>query len=242
MSGISAITAIINQAAEQVASTARLALTPPASGQVRLYTADAVFVAIRNGEVDRSGGVGGWQQSARVLRPDADWWKNTPKDIAGIPLMLDIDELPGAPLEQRLTALRSMGQPDESGQPPAVSVDGDAPMCAGIAWKIDDVALGAALYRPDAPTRLRRVELTVQLSSLDEADAVEKVTVKRTRSSATKRRRRVIHSRQGDTLRAIAVRQLGSSGQYTKIREWNPKLKKIDPDAPLRVNTKVVLK
>lgn len=202
----------------------------------------AALTLIRNGDLDISGLVGGWQQSERMLLEDADWWKSSPKGAISAPLMLDIDAVGGPSLERRLTVLYSMGQPVDEDDPPGLRLFGDVPApLRQLTWKMDDVKLAAALYREEAISELRRLELTVELSTLAVATGVTGVTVKRTRDSKGKRRRRTISARKGDTLRAIAVRQLGSSGDYKKIRDWNPKLKHLDPDAPLRAGTKVVL-
>jgi hypothetical protein len=219
-------------------------VTPPRSGMVKLVSAAAASLTlIRNGDIGGGGGVGGWQGSERVLREDADWWKSTPKATRSIPCLLDIDAIGGPSLERRLEVLYAMGRPvDDESDPPAIRLYGDVdPIARARRWKLDDIQLGAELFLEDSPTELRRQELTLELSTYAPAPGVSRTTVKRTRDSKGKRRRRTISARKGDTLRAIAVRQLGSSGDYKLIRSWNPKLKRVDPDAPLRAGTKVVL-
>jgi hypothetical protein len=223
--------------------TPAAALEPPRSGMVKLVSENgSALTLIRNGDIDGSGGVGGWQSSERVLREDADWWKSLPKITRSIPCLLDVDALGGPSLERRLEVLFAMGAPDDDDDPPPLRVLGDIdPIAKARRLKIDDIRLAAQLFREDDPSALRRQELTLELSSFTESRGVSRVTVKRTRDSHGKRRRRTIIARRGDTLRAIAVRQLGSSGDYKLIRSWNPKLKRVDPDAPLRAGTKVVL-
>lgn len=218
-------------------------VTPPRSGMIKLVSATgASLTLIRNGDLDGGGGVGGWQDSERVLREDADWFKSTPKGTRSVPCLIDLDAIGGPSLERRLEVLYSMGRPDGDDDPPAIRLYGDIdPIARRLKWKIDDIKLGAELFREEATDELRRQELTLELSTFAEARGVSKVTVRRTRDSKGKRRRRTISAKRGDTLRAIAVRQLGSSGDYKLIREWNPKLKHTDPDAPLRAGTKVVL-
>lgn len=229
--------------AQWEAALARTHPAPPRSGLIKVVCATgAQLTLIRNGDIDGSGGVGGWQTSERVLREDADWWKSIPKSTRTLPCLLDIDATGGPSLERRLQVLYAMGQPDGENDPPPVRLLGDVdPIARAARWKLDDIKLGAELFREDSPTELRRQELTLELSTYSPARGVSQVSVKRTRDSSGKRRRRTISARAGDTLRAIAVRQLGSSGDYKLIRSWNPKLKRVDPDAPLRAGTKVVL-
>jgi hypothetical protein len=218
-------------------------VTAPRSGMIKLVAATgAQLTLIRNGDIDGSGGVGGWQTSERVLREDADWWKSIPKATRSVPCLLDIDGIGGPSLERRLEVLYAMGQPVDDDDPPAIRLYGDIdPFARARRWKLDDIHLAAQLFLEDDPAALRRQELTLELSTWAPARGVSRVTVKRTRDSHGKRRRRTIRAHTGDTLRGIAVRQLGSSGDYKLIRSWNPKLKRVDPDAPLRAGTAVVL-
>lgn len=215
----------------------------PQSGMIRLTSRRGTEITIiRNGDIDRSGGVGGWQQSERYLREDADWWKSYPKPTVSIPGLLDIDAQPApGSIEQRLNTLYGMGHTHGDAHPPGIRLAGDAPHCTHLTWKLDDIRLGAALYQPEHPSRLRRIEFTLELSKLTLPDPVGPVSVKRTRTHG-RRRRRTIHAHRGDTLRAIAVRELGKSNEYKQLRDWNPKLKRVDPDQPLRPGTPIVLR
>jgi hypothetical protein len=217
--------------------------TPP-SGTVKLAASNRTQITmILTGPPDRAGNVGGWETSERVLRPAADWWKTQTKGTISLPCMLDIDALKRSPsLEDRLHLLYRMGQSVAGQDPPAIRLFGDVPAAHKQTWKLDNISLGDRLFRPDMPTALRRQELTVELSELVQATGVEKVSVKRTRDDAGKRRRRNIRTRRGDTLRAIAVRQLGASSEYRHIQDWNPKFKHTDPDAPLRTGLLVTLR
>lgn len=219
----------------------------PAAPEIRELLAatlplNAEVTLILVGPPDRDGSVGGWQTLERPYLPDAAWFKSTPGGTISLPCLLDVDELPGASLEDRLDLLYAMGTPlDEGEDPPGLRLYGDVPTARAQTWKLDNISLGARLFRPDAPRLLRRQELTLDLSDLEEITGVEKVRVKRTRGRGGKRRRRTIRVRNGDTLRAIAVRELGSSGAYEQIRKANKKLKRTDPDAPLRVGMEIVL-
>lgn len=232
--------------AQWTAALRRTHPDPPRSGMVRLLAETGTqLTLIIIGDIDRSGGVGGWAQSERMLVPDADYFKSTPKDALSIPCALDLEEVGGPSLERRLDVLYGMGGPvdsDDGYQPPAIRLLGDVPTCRTQRWKLDDVKLGKLRFRRDAPDELRAIEVTLDLTTLNIGEPIGPVRIKRTRAStAGKRRQRTITARQGDTLRAIAVRQLGTSGQWTRLREWNPRLKRVDPDVPLKAGTHLVL-
>lgn len=216
--------------------------TPPRSGMVRLTASTgARLTLIVMGDPDRSGSVGGWQVSERAVGQETSWWRGTPSGTYSAPCALDLDEVGGPSIERRLEVLYGMGQPGEDDEPPIIRLSGDAPMCKTQDWKIDDIRLTGRLFRDDDPQALRRQELTLELSTIRVAEGVERVRIRATRENG-KRRQRTIAARKGDTLRSIAVRQLGSSSEWQNIRVWNRRLRKIDPDSPLRPGTRIVLK
>lgn len=217
----------------------------PPSGMIRVTGPRGLTVVlIVMGDPDRSGGVGGWEQSERMGRVAADWWKMPGKPTASWPLLLDADALPGEKsVDDRLRTLYLLGQKHRDDPPPGVRLSGDVPaQDRRITWKIDDITLGARLYEPGFERALRRVAVTLAVSSLNDVDVLEEVSVRPTRGRGGKRRARQVRATAGDTLRGIAVRELGSSGEWAKLREWNPRLKKVDPDEPLRRGTRVALK
>jgi hypothetical protein len=215
------------------------------AGEVRIQSVDDAFLYVNlllSGAPDRGGGVGGWEVSERVLRPPADWWRAQPKSTISLPCMLDIHEQEGPSLETRLKRLYAMGQPRGDDPPPPVWLVGDVPTARTQWWRIDDISLGERIFRTNPLGHLRRQELTVQLTEFVEATGVPKVTVRRTRDSKGRRRVRTIRARKGDTLRRIAVRELGSASAWTDLRSWNKKLRRVDPDAPLRAGSQITLK
>jgi hypothetical protein len=219
----------------------------PPQGMVRFTSSEGPYVTlIVTGDPDRGGGVGGWQTSERALRQDADWWKGTPKDTLSLPLLFDL-RYPGSSLsiEQRMTKLYAMGRRPRGGdRPPGVTLTGDVPERDRlIVWKIDDIRLGARDFRADSPLKLRRQALSVELSSLAAVEDVDAVRMRRTRDKKNQRRQRVIHTKQGDTLRSVAVRMLGASNRWPSLREDNKNVRHVrDPDAPLRRGTRLVIK
>lgn len=215
---------------------------PIQSGMLIVSAGRQSLTMIRNGDVSRAGGVGGWQTVDRPFVKQASWWQATPLRAGQVPVMLDINELPGIPLEDRLDVLEAMGLPNGASDPPVVRIAGDAPRMTGITWRLDDVAVGAALYQPRNHLRLRRIELVLAFTELERVDDVKTVSVRRTRSSSGTPGTRQIRAHAGDTLRSIAVRELGQSSDYTQIQGWNHAVAKVDPDAPLRTGLVLVLK
>lgn len=203
-------------------------------------------VAIIMGDPDRDGSVGGWQQSTVLLAEDADYWTGRPKASASWPLLLHATALPGdRSVEDRLDELYWLGQSHGGEDPPAVRLTGDVPARdRRVQWKIDNIALGARRYQYGGYGRdLLSLAITLSLSSRRLVGEVEQVALRDTRDRKGDRRQRApIKTRQGDTLRAIAVRELGGSSDWVKLRQWNPGLRKVDPDDPLRRGTRVALK
>lgn len=199
---------------------------------------------ILNGDIERAGGVGGWQQSERVLRTDADWWKSTPKATLTIPCLLDIEYVRADRVETVLQQIYDMGKPSEDDDPTGIKVVGDIPQSAHQVWKIDNITISTVLWQVDHPNLLRRVALSIELSELNRADEIKPVSIKSTRTGGGKRRRRIYPTKRHDTLRGIAVRELGNQRLWHDIKTWNDKkLKHVsDPDQLLRAGIRLVLK
>jgi hypothetical protein len=221
-------------------------LPVPPHGMLRLIGPKGhTVVLIISGDPDRSGSVGGWAQSTRVLAEDADYWVGRPKATATWPCLLHVDGLPGdRSIEDRLDEVYWLGQSHDGEEPPVIRLSGDVPARdRRLEWKLDDVALGARRYLGNDARTLRSIAVTLSMSSRRLVADVDRVALRPTRDKQGQRRQRQpVRTRQGDTLRSIAVRELGSSADWVKLRQWNPKLKKIDPDDPLRRGTKVALK
>jgi phage tail protein X len=197
---------------------------------------------ILTGAPERTGSVGGWETSERVLRPDASWWKSRPLGAVSLPCVLDIDALPDTdPIEGTLRTLYLMGHHRGTRDPPGIRLTGDVPHCEGQTWRLDDMHLADRIYRSDRD-RLRQQKLTLDLTELRALRTVGDVDIRRSRKHG-RRRRREIRTHRGDTLRSLAVRYLGQQSQWRDIRKWNPGLAKrhVDPDERLRRGTKIVL-
>lgn len=215
----------------------------PRAGMVKLAPNNGAspLTLILDGPPDRGGGVGGWNSTDRALRRPARWWGGQPEDTMSLPCILDIHATGGPSIERRLAVLYAMATAGDEVEPPTVLALGDVPDDATKKWVIQNIALGERLYQRDGS--LRRQQLTIDLEGYDPLPSIKPVTIKRTRDAKGKRKARVITTKKGDTLRLIAVRQLGQSDAWKSIRTWNPKsLKNTDPDAPLRAGIKVTLR
>jgi hypothetical protein len=222
---------------------------PPPAGMIQLASdTGAQITLLRIGPIDHQGGVGGWQQIERATRPDASYYKARTRETITIPCLIDVDLIPGQSLARRLRLLYRMGRPTgDRDEPPGIIIRGSAPAVRGTRWKLDEIALGADLETKLRGRRgghvVRRIEVTLSLSEEDPAAEVERVRVKRSRTKGGKRKRRHYVVRQGDTLRSIAVRELGVSAGWQAIRAENKKKlpKHVDPDMPLRAGLRLEL-
>ena len=190
---------------------------------------------------DRDGGGGGWQPSARAGRAPGKWFKAVPDDTYNWTLILDADATPGTPIENRVRNIRNMGQPGSGhSRPPSIELSGDVlDADARIRWVMDSMSLGDRLYvrGDDGEKLLIRQVVTVGLSRYVELDEIETVRITTTRKRG-KRRKRLIKTKANDTLRAVALRELGSGSRWKDLVKWNKKkLAKVNPDARLRTGT-----
>jgi len=224
------------------ANAAAAVAATPAAGRVLLDPSDGQSLTlVLAGDPDQSIAVGGWQESPRFGRVPATWYRG-PDDGGDLTLSLAVDiRLVGGPdIARRLGVLRAMGRPVRSGgDPPSLRVRCvSLPLGTGD-WVMQGLQLGGQVVQSG---ELVRQDVQVTLSPFVKQAPLERVTMRSTRSKANKRRARVIQSRPGDTMRAIAVRQLGSSGSWAQIRAWNKRLRKVDPDERLKTGTRVTLR
>lgn len=192
---------------------------------------------------DRSGGVGGWQSSERSGRRPAKWFKALPDDTYSWELILDLNEVGGPDMHRRLRVLRDMGQPGDQDEPPTIRIEGDLwDHDASLDWVMQDLSLGERLYAPDGS--LVRQTVTVGLERHTPLDEVEAITVRTTRTGRTAKtaRRRTVTAKGMDTLRVIALRELGDGTRWKDLQRWNKNLKRVDPDASLRTGLHIVVR
>lgn len=188
---------------------------------------------------ERSGGVGGWVASERALRPPAKWFKGVPDDTMSLDCLLDIDAVGGPPIERRLRVLRNMGIAGDAEEPPTIRVDGDIwDSDQGLHWAMTGLSLGDRLFNGDGT--LRRQGVKVDLERYSPLDTIKPLRIRSTRRGG-QRRRRVVRTNSGDTLRAVALRELGDATRWKDLQRWN-KLKGVDPDARLRTGTTVTIR
>lgn len=192
------------------------------------------------GPPERGGGVGGWVASERGLRRPAKFFKGLPDDTYSWDLIIDIDAVGGPAVERRIQVLREMGQPGEEDEPPSILLSGDVwTLDQAVPWVLDDMTLGDRLWNPDGT--LRRQHVQVKLSRYTPVSEIEAIKVRSTRKGGKKRRRQVV-ARGNDTLRVIALRELGDQSRWKDLRRWNKKLAKVNPDARLRSGLHITLR
>lgn len=196
-----------------------------------------------------SGGVGGWETVDRAGRRPARWWRARPEQTMTITGALDSRRpiVEDNTVEERLTQLLSLGRVrGGTDEPSPVRVTGDArdpDSRAGALWVVQNISLGERLFTRTGT--LRRQLVTVDLVDFDAIDAIRPLVVKRTRATAARQARRTITSRQGDTLRGLAVRELGTPAAWMRIRNANPKTlggrTPVGPDEPIRAGVRLVI-
>jgi len=216
-------------------STDRVTLVPDRGSQLTLLLAD---------DPDQALPVGGFEKSERLHRPSTSYFKAPSDAQTTLSLAIDLRLVEGPSMARRLQVLEEMGTRGDEDEPPKLKVICPRlPRLVPRTWVIapGGLRLGAQVIEDGELVR-QAVDLT--LDQWVRGEEIEAVRAGRTRKSASgKRRRRTIKTRKGDTLRAIAVRQLGSAGQWTLIREWNKKrFEKTDPDLPLAAGIEVVLR
>lgn len=196
-----------------------------------------------NGDVDYSDPVGGWEPVERVGQQSAAWYKSQPLATMSIPLSLHVDAT-GGDIDRQLKVLAALGKPSGAtgDDPGPVQVIGDVPSPPAMLWRLDSLKRGPCLYQPENPAVLLSQDFTVELTQIAKQTTVSRASARSARTKAGKKKTRTVKARKNDTIRAIAVRELGNSADYVLIRKWNAKLKRVDPDARLRAGTKVVLR
>lgn len=214
---------------------------PPRPGMVRLDPSrGSSLTMILNKEPDRGGGVGGFESVDRALRRPAKWFKGIPDDTITLDCTIDIDAIGGPSVERRLRVLRDMGQPSETEDPPEIRLSGDVwDDDKNIDWVMSNWTMGARLWNSDGT--LRRQQVTVDLERFSELSEIKPIRLRTTRAK-NKRKKRTVTSKTGDTLRTLALREMGDGTRWKDLRTWNKALKRTDPDQRLRTGTHVTIR
>jgi nucleoid-associated protein YgaU len=235
-----------------------------APGMVRIAPANAALAArtdlavilINMDDPERGGGAGGWQTVERPFRRPVKWWQAPELSTMTLHCAIDrtaiaqrlsvehaIERLYSIAADPSSELTGSAGSGGASDDPTPIRLSGDVmARDTRIDWVIQDIALGERLWaRGFGFPVLQRQLVDVTLEEYVPAPTIEAVKVQRTRPTSGSRSKHTITTKQGDTLRAIAVRELGDPDDWTKVRDWNPALKKVHPDDPLATGTKVTI-
>lgn len=219
-----------------------LPLARPAQGLVTMtgeYAGDVTVIV--TDPPDYQASVGGWETTDRFGNSPVSWWSGRPLATLSIACMLHVDVT--GPVEEALDMLERIGQPRAGRDPSRIKVRGDIPpsaATAGAVWRLDALKYGDREYRADNDRLLAWQELAIDLAQFA-AGTVAPVGGMKTRNRAGSRARRVVRARQGDTLRTLALRELGSAGDWKLLRAWNIRLARIDPDALLAAGLQVTV-
>lgn len=216
-----------------------------AGGRVKLTPGiGSPLTLILNAPPDRTGGVGGYETVERQGRRPAKWWKSSPDDTISLDCILDIDAIGGPSIERRLRVLRDMGLPgDDVNGPPPITLDGDVwEDDKTVEWVFQSggLTLGDRLWNSDGT--LRRQFVKIDLERFAPLSTIEAIKIRSSRTSKGKRRRRVTIAKGNDTLRGIALRELGDATRWKDLVRWNKKLKGADPDARLRSGLHITIR
>lgn len=216
----------------------------PATGQVRIWadgepTVTALLLEVRDATI--GGGV--WEDLPRDGQaPIADF---TGRSLDAMTLALRLERgVTGPSVERALKDLTSLSRPEPGLRTPGgVWVMGEVPHAYPKLLRLSEPQLGKRRYLSGAPPQpLRYYELEVTLTELVIARATAQATPRRTRDQRGKRRVRVVRTRAGDTLKLLAIAELGNVTRWRDLREWNPAFRKTDPDARLRAGLKVTIR
>jgi phage protein U len=216
----------------------------PRPGMVKLNPSrGSGLTLILNAPPDRTGGVGGFETVERQKRRPAKYWKGSPDDTISLDCLLDVDAIGGPSIERRLRVLRDMGLPGDEEEPPTITLDGDVwEDDKTVEWVFQSggLSLGDRLWLPTG--MLRRQQVKIDLERYEGIEKIEAIRVTSSRTSKGKRRRRTTIARGNDTLRGIALRELGDATRWKDLVRWNKKLKGADPDARLRTGLHITIR
>lgn len=123
-----------------------------------------------NGDVQVTGGLGGWSELTRPRRTTAYEWTGTPGRAQVLPLLLDgMEAAPGvdASVEPQIQAVESWGTPSgvTDNQPPPLQLAG--PVFTAGQWVLQSVDYGTVI-RNDAGDRIQ-ANLTLTLLQYESA-------------------------------------------------------------------------
>jgi hypothetical protein len=192
-----------------------------------------------------TGGVGGWTTVDRPGRDPIAWWSGGVAYTLTINGVLDAHHHPAwddEDLPARLQRLYALGR--RSGgrlTPPSIVLLGDTQdqhTRDGGEWVMTALTPGQRVHRRG---RLASVEVDIELASYEFATPVTGGAVRRTRRTATSKAKRVVTTRRGDTVRGVAIRELGQQSAWSAIIKANGRLKGVMPDEPLRPGMRLVM-
>jgi LysM repeat protein len=201
------------------------AMRYPAVNRITIKSVDgrhSVTGLIGETEPAPTGGRGGWQEVARVRRPAVTEWVGTDAAKATIELLFDAHGT-GGTVEAEMAAVDALAPRDPTVETPVVNVVGWWPfILPTTAYVIQSADPSQILRRQDG--RVYRVVYSFTLLQYRVADVVVRQSPAKQAAVTTGTSRakpKVITTRKGDTLAAIAAKYLGSAAKWKTLATLN---------------------
>lgn len=178
-----------------------------------------------------SGGSGGWAERERPRRTDLMEWTRTPPYRLAVPALIEAPNSDVDDIEAAVSALRGLGRVVPGGyQTPVLRLEGPIPL-TDLRWVIEGIEDGPFLRREEDGLLVRQFFTVsfVEYSDLDllvtasPAEAAAARAQPPTAGPATGQpvAARTYTVRSGDTLSAIAARELGDHRRWQEIATLN---------------------
>lgn len=189
-----------------------------APGWVALATSDPpseVRALLGEDPPTMSGGYGGWQELERPRRVALTHWPGTSPVRLTFGMVIDGFAV-NANVEQFVRELEAMARPYHGGPPPLVRAGGSIPH-REVLWVIESIDWGASVRNRRG--KLVRQAATVALMQYVDAEPLSPAAHHRARHGARRRKRHRVAK--GETLQAIAGKELGSAKRWKEIAQAN---------------------
>lgn len=178
-------------------------------------------------QVTPDGGVGGWARRQRPGLPPALEWEGVPEQTLAFTLLLDGWDRERS-VEPDIRLLKQMGRPRARKRPPPELELEYGGTGHGTTWVIDSLSWGEEL-RNGQLARIRQ-EVSVVLLEYVEADVTLTPADRHKENKGGNRDEggggsgggnRTASARAGDTLAAVAARELGSAARWPELADLN---------------------
>ena len=220
-------------------------LQPPLRGSVRFITVERPRVSIDVRTFDEPTlpeAESGWDIVEIPQDIDLPVWRSGKPLRMIVPIIMDVLGLEGRngiqlDIEDEWTRLVRLWRPPGGQEPPQLRVYGPVTF-ADRRWVISDLVENRALTKR-VGRRLVRVQADVELLATRSTDLVE-FAKPAADKKARKDRTRFVDSKEGDTLKKIAKRELGNGRKANDLLKLNPGVGSVN--RTIRANTEIRIK